>query len=402
MRARWIRVGRAMGQGAAIAVLLGVPGTMSAEAIPAFARRYKVSCLHCHEPVPTLTAMGELFAGNGFRMVSGEISGDTVATGDPLLTLFDKLPIAVRLDAYIQEFTDGDAVTDFQTPYALKLLSSASLSKSISYYFYTFLFERGEVGGVEDAFLTFNDLGGAPVDLSVGQFQVSDPLFKRELRLEYEDYAVYRARLGDSPVDLTYDRGLVAAADVLGFTVTGQAVNGNGRGAAQENRRFDNDFGKNFALHLTRDLVPGVRLGAFGYYGRTTLEDVRSETTMLGLDGTLSRGILELNFQYLHREDDRPTFVLGGPEAELDGGFAELIVRPRQSRWHGFALYNLVDADAPLLAVRLGELTPLRRYETITGGAGYLLRRNLRFTGEVTHDIEQGGLRWTAGFVSAF
>ena len=29
--------------------------------------------------------------------------------------------------------------------------------------------------------------------------------------------------------------------------VTGQALNGNGRGPAQENRRFDNDFGKNFS-----------------------------------------------------------------------------------------------------------------------------------------------------------
>jgi hypothetical protein len=106
------------------------------------------------------------------------------------------------------------------------------------------------------------------------------------LRLEFEDYAIYRARMGESPVDLTYDRGLVAGADVLGFGVTGQVVNGNGRGAAQ--------------------------------------------------------------------------------------------------------------------SVRLGELGPLRRYEPMTGGVGYPVRRNFRVTGEATQDLTQGETRWTLGFVSAF
>ena len=373
-----------------------------ADAIPAFARRYKVTCRLCHDPVPVLTEFGDQFAANGYRFAPGDVGGDTLTTGDPLLTLMSDLGLAFRLDAYVQEYTDGNAVTDFETPYGLKILSSGPLSGSISYYFYAFLFERGEVGGVEDALLIFNDIADRPVDLSVGQFQVSDPLFKRELRLEYEDYAIYRARMGDSPVDLTYDRGILASADVAGFGVSAQALNGNGRGAAQENRRFDNDFGKNFALRVSRDIVSGLRLGGFGYFGGTTLDEVRNRTTIWGVDGTLGRGPFELNLQYLHRDDDRPDFVVGGPATDLDGGFAELLVRPAGSRWHGFALYNLVTADAPLLSMRLGETAPLSRYETVSGGVGYLLRRNLRVTGEATHDLEAGGMRWTLGFVSAF
>jgi hypothetical protein len=373
-----------------------------AQAIPAFARRYKVSCMLCHNPVPALTEFGERFAGNGFRLAPGEVPGDTVVTGDPLLTLMRDLGIAFRLDAYVREYTKGNAVTDFETPYSIKLLSSAPISRTISYYFYAFLFERGEVGGIEDAFVTFDDIGGKPADLSVGQFQVSDPLFKRELRLEHEDYVVYRARMGDSPVDLTYDRGLLAAVDLLGFAITGQALNGNGRGAAQPNRRFDDDFGKNFALHVTREVAAGIRVGGFGYFGRTTSESVRNQTTMLGVDATLTRGPLELNLQYLHRNDDRPTFEPGIRRTDVDGGFVELLLRPQGSRWHGFALYNLVDATHPLLSLRLGEPGPLERYESVTGGAGYLLRRNFRVTGEATYDIEQGGVRWALGFVSAF
>ena len=60
------------------------------------------------------------------------------------------------------------------------------------------------MGGIEDAFIYVNDVGGKPVDLAVGQFQVSDPLFKRELRLEYQDFAIYRARVGLQPADLTF------------------------------------------------------------------------------------------------------------------------------------------------------------------------------------------------------
>jgi hypothetical protein len=45
---------------------------------------------------------------------------------------------------------------------------------------------------------------------------------------------------------------------------------------------------------------------------------------------------------------------------------------------------------------------PLRRYETLTGGVGYLVRRNFRLTGEATQDLMQGGTRRTLGFVSAF
>lgn len=373
-----------------------------AEEIPAFARRYGVSCALCHNPVPALTPFGDQFAANGNRMAPGEEPADTIGTGDDLLALSRNVPLAVRLDAYVQSYANGRAVTDFQTPYSLKVLSGGPISKSLSYYFYAFLFERGEVGGVEDAYLYVNDLGGKPVDVLVGQFQVSDPMFKRELRLSFEDYAVYRARLGEVPSDLTYDRGLLATADIGGVTLSGQVVNGNGRGAAGSDRHFDSDAGKTFALHATRDIVEGLRLGAFGYTGRTTSDAVHDVTRMLGADATVSHGPFELNVQYLHRTDSRPFYVADDSSASLDGGFAELLVRPGGSRWHGFALYNLIDADRPLLSVRLGGPALVSRYETLSGGVGYLLRRNVRVTGEMTYDISQEEARWTLGFVSAF
>lgn len=371
-------------------------------AIPAFARRYRVSCQLCHNIIPQLSPFGEQFASNGFRMASGEQPGDTISTGDELLALLRDLPLAVRLELYAQGYANGSAATDFETPYGVKLLSGGALTKTISYYFYTFLFERGDIGGVEDAFVYFNDIGGAPVDLFVGQFQVSDPLFKRELRLEFEDYAVYRARLGDVPVDLTYDRGITASADLAGFTLTGELLNGNGAGAAKANRRYDIDGNKSVFLHLTRDLAAPIRLGAMGYYGKTRSGPDRNATKMLGADGTITSGPVTLNGQYIYREDTEPTFTPGEPTVTSQGGFGELLFRPAGSRYYGFALYNRVTANRTLLDVRLGDPAPTRRYETISGGVGHLVQRSIRTSVEATYDLEVERVRFTVGMVLAF
>ena len=381
--------------------LLALPSG-PAGAIPAFARRYRVSCQLCHNVVPALTAFGDQFAANGFRFATGEPPRDTIDTGDPLLSLMKELPLAVRLDLYAQAYANGRAETDFQTPYGIKLLSGGTISKALSYYFYTFINERGGLGGVEDAMVQLNDIGGQPVDLIAGQFQISDPLFKRELRLEFEDYAVYRARIGDVPLDLTYDRGVMATADLAGFSLSGIVFNGNGRGEAQADRHFDNDPFKNFFLHLSRDLTGNVRLGALGLVGRAEADGVRNRTTMLGVDGTVSVGPVELNGQYLYREDDSPTFDPNELTATMQGGFAELLIRPTGSRWYGFGLYNRVTSDRPLLDVRLGTAADITRYETVSAGIGRLERRNFRWTAEATRDRVQKTWRWTLGIVTAF
>lgn len=370
--------------------------------IPAFARRYKASCTMCHNPVPKLNDFGEQFVANGFRMSAGEEPRDTIGTGDPLLSLASNVPIAVRMDAYMQAFSKGNASTDFETPYIIKVLASGPISRSISYYMYINLLERGEFGGFEDAILVFNDLGGAPIDLNIGQFQVSDPLFKRELRLMFEDYIVYRANIGEEPVNLTYDRGLMASADVAGFTLIGELLNGNGIGPAESDRRFDNNGFKNLAGRISRDITGFLRLGAFGYYGQTDSEGLENEVSMIGGDGTVTFGIVEVNGQYLHREDTNPTFTTDGRLVKSDGGFVEAVVRPADSRFHIFGLYNLMTATAPVLNPRVGTGSNLSKYESWTGGVGYLLRRNVRVNGEMTWDTQMEQARWSLGFVTAF
>ena len=87
-------------------------------AIPAFARKYRMSCTTCHAPVPRLKAFGEDFAGNAFRLEDQEPKRFYPDTGDELLMLQRELPIAVRFDGYlVWDHTEKSSMTDFETPF---------------------------------------------------------------------------------------------------------------------------------------------------------------------------------------------------------------------------------------------------------------------------------------------
>lgn len=379
------------------AALLLIPD--DAGAIPAFARKYRMSCSTCHAPVPKLKPYGEEFAGNAFRLDDKEPKRFFPDTGDDLLLLQRELPIAVRFEGFARyDHSEAEKRSDFQMPYGIKLLSGGNISEHIGYYFYFYLSERGEVTGVEDAFVHFNNLFGVDFDVIAGQFQVCDPLFKRELRLTYEDYHIFKTRVGDSPVNLAYDRGLIATygAD-FGLDVVFEAVNGNGIGEAVDDR-FDNDYLRNFMLRLSQSVGP-ARVGGFGYYGDTEMQMIAGPASSVvyywGVDGTLDIGDrLQLNGQYLRRKDDNPYFQASGAiEYETIGGFGELIYAPGgdRSRHWIVLLYNYIDSQMPGLDYRA---------ETVS--YSWLLRRNLRLLAETTFSETDESWRITGGFVSAF
>ncbi len=409
---------------AAALALAAAPEVVSANTIPAFARKYGVSCALCHAPVPHLTAFGERFAANGFEMVPGEATHDTVATGDPLLRLPRTLPLAVRMDLYAGAFTreqPGQPAADLQTPWVIKLLSGGQVSHKISYYAYFLLTERGDVGGLEDAYVQFTDVGGTGISLIAGQFQVSDPMFKRELRLSYEDYQQFRVRVGEATPDLTYDRGLMAMMspwDGADFSV--QLVNGQGLNSANSNRRFDNNTPKNVGLRFSQTF-DFVRVGGFGYAGSERSSGVSNRTLIYGPDASVelgTRGLL--NAQFLRRLDDDPFFgscSAGSPcpgglttpySTTVDAAFAEALFWPEgpAGRFTLTGSYNWVYADRPVISLRLGEqdTSPgyLRRYSAVSGGVHYVLRRNVRLMGELGWDFERDQGRLIAGTVVAF
>src|SRR5574337_2218281 len=233
---------------------LAILPTQNAAAMPEFARRYNLSCAACHSAFPRLNKFGELFAKRNMRLPNWMETADQL--GDERLALPDHVPLAIRAQAYAQARqgraidpitgVSQHAATDFQSPYLLKVLSSAPLSKDITYYFYAIMAEKGGNGEivVEDAWFRHADILGSGIGMMLGQFSLSDSMFPREVRLPFQDYVVYRL------AGITYDRGVLFDRDVgplginLGFTngngITGN-INLNGGGFARPDRMFDND-----------------------------------------------------------------------------------------------------------------------------------------------------------------
>jgi hypothetical protein len=363
-----------------------------ADAMPAFARKYRFSCNTCHVAAPKLKDYGDDFAGNGFKIPDGEEPRRAyIDTGDETLLLMRELPLAVRFDAYVQAADRAYAKSDFQSPYGIKLLSGGPISKHISYYFYFYVYERGEVAGVEDAVIVFNDIGNTSFDLAVGQFQVSDPLFKRELRLTFEDYMLYKMKPEKSIADLTYDRGLMASYGFnFGLDLIAMAVNGNGIGESI-NRIFDVDNDKGFALRAIQGLG-FLNIGAFAYTGREAISDTLDDNNKImtiGPDVSIGNDNWELNAQYLLRQDD---FNVSGKQ-DLHGSMVELAYFPKgdQSKFIYTLLYNRID-----------DSKEFQDYETATFSVSHMAARNIRLLGEFTYDIINEKARFAAGVVAAF
>lgn len=374
-----------------VAILLFVAS--DASAIPAFARKYQFSCSTCHAPFPRLKPYGEEFAARGFRMEKPEAEPPraTLDLGDPLLMLMRDFPIAARMEGFAAYHENAEAETDFETPWVFKILSGGPLSQKVAYYLY-FIVEKGETVGVEDAFLQYSGLFGSKVDLIFGQFQVSDPLFKRELRLERFDYDIYKVRVGEVDTNLTYDRGAMLMAGLpADIDLVATIVNGNGIPTGA----FDDDSHKNFALRAARELGP-VRVGAFGYAGTQENDaGLENRTTYFGPDLVVTGGDRwQLNAQYLKRSDDDPFFLgAGDNDVDTDGGFAEVHWFPRghDGRYALSVLYNRVDSDDPAAEAENVSLT-----------FNYLLARNVRMLVDVGRDQQHEANTASIGLIAAF
>ncbi len=365
-----------------------------AHAIPAFARRYKLSCSTCHAPFPKLKEYGEDFAGAGMILEEEEKERDYITGGDDILRLNRDFPIGARFDAYAVFDEDDVVEQDLQSPWGLKLLSGGTLYKNIGYYFYFYMSERGEVAGIEDAYIHFDNAWNTGLDIMVGQFQTSDPLMKRELRLTFHDYMIYKTHVGLSHTNLAYDRGvmLVYGLDKIGTELVGMVVNGNGKEEAGANKKFDMDSKKNLGFRINQSVAGLFNVGFFYYTGEEISSGKTNEITYMGPDMNVGAGKFELTVQYLERKDTNPLFDVA-KDFKTEGIIAELIFAPQldKSRFYFTGLYNSISSDMNIL-----------NYEAATLSASYLFARNLRFILEYTRNMEYDKNGLVFGMVSGF
>ena len=351
---------------ATLAIVLQFAGMEMAGAMPAFARTYGVSCTTCHSAFPRLSPVGEMFADDwNFRMPNWEEK--TQNLGDDRLRLPAQLPLGLRAQGFVQgrdgESIDpvtgevgADSTTDFQAPYLIKLLSSAPLSEQISFYFYAIFAEKGQNSEVivEDAWFSYGDLFDTGVGMQLGQFQISDVMFPREVRLTFQDFMLYRM------AGITYERGVLFGRGFGPVSVDFGFVNGNGidanasinsPGFRRADRLFDNDTSKTVFGRLSTD-VQGVSLGLFALSGKqrnatgpagTLTGDRNTDKRILGVDLSGQIGADKFWFaQGLWNEWDG--FLDPNQSYNWYGAFAG-VDWVRNEFWTHSLLYNFADAD---------------------------------------------------------
>jgi hypothetical protein len=183
----------------------------------------------------------------------------------------------------------------------------------------------------------------------------------------------------------------------FGMDVVVELVNGNGKGE-EIGGTFDEDDWKNVLVRLSQGIGP-VRIGGVGYFCNSirmiSSESVENKHYYWGIDGTIDvQDKLQINAQYLRREDDNPFFFAVRPaDIKTEGGFVEVVWAMHGELGRPFLtfLYNYVDSELSR-----------QDYRTETVSFSYLLRRNLRLVAETTYDEEDESLRLVGGFVSAF
>jgi hypothetical protein len=396
-----------------VVIILLIPA--KAEAIPVFARKYNMSCITCHAAYPKLNAFGEQFADDNLRLPNWK--NKTVETGDDMLALPDSVPLALRVQAYVQareaqavDIKTGETVsadTDFQAPYLIKLLSSAPLSEHISYYFYAIFAEKGGNGEVivEDAWFSHDDVFGTDASLMLGQFQVSDLMFPREIRLTFQDYMVYRM------AGLTYDRGALLGYTVGPVELSLGLVNGNGitdnytinsPGYKRADHLFDNNSGKAVFGRIGGDIA-GTNIGLFGYSG--------TQKNAIGIGGTDSGGRdtdkisygIDLSYKFGDNtywfaqllQNDWDNFIDDNTKYRWYGGFIG-VDYIHSSRWAYSFLYNYTDANDLKNTDTIYEGIDMN---SVTLTASYYFMRNVKgvieFNVDLLDTVDQTGVYWT-------
>ncbi len=375
------------------------------EAMPAFAREYGVSCNVCHSAYPRLNEFGNTFADDmNFRLPNWK--DKTVDTGDDTLNLFNSLPLAMRMQAYIQGH-DGESIDpvsgsinadsslDFQSPYLVKLLSSAPLSDHISYYFYAIFAEKGGNGEVvvEDAWFSYDDLFDTGVGVQLGQFQISDVMFPREIRMTFQDFMLYRA------AGVTYERGILFGKELGGLDVSLGFVNGNGiqqnfginsPGYRRPDRMFDNDSQKSVFGRLGTELGP-VSVGLFGLSGQQRNASgpagldsggLRTDKQIAGFDvsGTVD-GKWHWFGQYLWNR--WAGFIDPAVDYDWSGAFVGVDYE-HNDKWVFSALANYMDAGDLSNTDTVYEGIDMR---TVTFTASYYFMRNVKGLIEANVDL---------------
>jgi hypothetical protein len=158
--------------------------TGKAHAIPAFARKYDMTCNSCHTREPRLNPFGQRFQENGYQLPETEDGSSTLKDllGGPLngVTLDDVTNyLAVRLRGEIlkgdfRQDTSATDDVDIDFPSYMNIFFGGTATKDISFFIEASYSSAEGDFGFERTMLIFDNLGGHQIaNIKVGDFDPS-------------------------------------------------------------------------------------------------------------------------------------------------------------------------------------------------------------------------------------
>ncbi len=366
------------------------------EAIPVFSRKYETSCTTCHVAFPKLNAFGEAFRLNGFQFpedVEEEMKKEQdVSLGAesykrvwPDATWPGAIPgnppLAIRAISGFSYQKDAQVDKNFLAP-SLNLLIAGTLGENISFYTGAHLFEEGQSGSIDRAYLQINNifssvLPSMKLNLRLGQFIPYVVPFSNHRSITLTPFAMnaYSPVMG-SQLPGGHAHGTEGFAlenfqlggELMGiirgrFRFAAGLVNGNGPGGDNNSAKdgylraafkigglaFDGTGGEGTGAMSTGDnwKENSIRIGGFGYWGgmkNTAVSGPQDlEFHRYGLDVSLYVSSLNLFGGFITGTDQLMTSdVLTKPDYNLWFLQADMVTYP----WLIGALrYERVSAD---------------------------------------------------------
>lgn len=420
--------------------------SISLFSVPQFSKKYEISCSSCHTIAPDLNTTGEKFLKYGYKFNENKDFKRKIDTGDSFLYLLDQVPLSFLINLYTVALEKEEInyntgkieikeTLDFQYPYAFKLISGGILYKNISYYV-SFLNQRDISSSIYDAFILLNLSKKFPLSLKFGQFQVSDQLFKSNLRLEENFYEIYLSipSYSYSYTNLYYDKGIQFIFSknnwegIFGVyngysrfqLIPGQILYADDFNYGSDDLVYDNDLSKNYSFRLKKS-SSNFDFGLFYMIGRNNwklyfcdhqcgYKNFKNRLSYSGVDFSIKiKEKFKINFQYLNRRDDNLfIYPLYNPEffeSELNGGFLEILYFPKG--FDGKAvfslLYNKGNSDLPEFSFgnKTQEYYELD-FSNLSFCLNYLLSRNVKILGELKRDFTKEKNKFTLGFIAYF
>ena len=319
----------------------------SANAMPAFARKYKLGCNVCHTLYPQLNRFGRDFRDNAFRMPdeienvlkkrsgtppagpAGGPAGEPQNPADDDFWSFipDAVPFAIQTKVHNLIDPKGTVKNDFQVE-ELQLQAAGTWTPRVSYYLHHHLAEEGEPGELYTGWVRFNNLAGSNwFNVTIGQVEL--PLsFSPEIeRLTVFEYLAFDRTLGANPFNL--------ATPQLGVQYFGQSEGGtkvwlgvaNGVGLAvnEATETFDNNSFKDVYGRVTQEMEEHY-VGGFAYFGRgrglfSDGDAFNDNFVRVGGDAFVNLNPIIIYGSGLYARDSNPLGT--GEGRSLWGGFVE-------------------------------------------------------------------------------